>query len=194
MIDVSATIVANSQQLNADDLIGGPIAVQILDVKLVGGDQPVVVTISGDHMPWMPCKTDRRVLVHAWGKNAEAWIGRWVELYRDADVRFGGKAVGGIRIGAMSDIKGPMTLSLSVSKGKKGQYAVRKLDAPRQSGAPTADLDALLAQHEIPEPQLNAWLESRGKGAPVPPEHRAECAAWLVRDGLLDEIKAFGAA
>ena len=136
-IDVSSTIVAKSDQLNADDLIGGrEVVVQITGVSKVAADQPVVVAITGGHQPWKPCKTMRRVLVEAWGVDASQWVGRWLTLYRDAAVKWSGEAVGGIRIRAMSHITRRVTLSLAVSKGKKVTHVIEILkppaaDAPR---------------------------------------------------------------
>lgn len=41
---------------------------------------------------------NRRALVRMFGANTQAWRGQTILLYHDPDVRFGGKAVGGIRI------------------------------------------------------------------------------------------------
>ena len=41
---------------------------------------------------------NRRALVRMFGANTQAWRGQSILLYHDPDVRFGGKAVGGIRI------------------------------------------------------------------------------------------------
>lgn len=130
-IDVSGTILAKSDQLNADDLIGGrDITVQVTGVLKVAGDQPVVVAISGGHQPWKPCKTMRRVLVAAWGDYASLWVGRWLVLYRDDSVKWSGEAVGGIRIRAMSHIPKRVTLSLAASKGKKVTHTIDILKPP----------------------------------------------------------------
>lgn len=132
-IDVSATIIAKSDQLNADDLIGGKeLAVQITGVSKVTGEQPVVIQISGGHQPWKPCKTMRRVLVASWGADAAQWIGRWLCLYRDDSVKWSGEAVGGIRIKAMSHIPKRVQLSLATSKGKKVTHTIEILKPPAQ--------------------------------------------------------------
>lgn len=130
-IDVSSTILAKSDQLNADDLIGGrELTVQIVTVSKVTGDQPVVIAITGGHQPWKPCKTMRRVLAAAWGTDAAQWIGRWVTLYRDDSVKWSGEAVGGIRIRAMSHIPKRVTLSLAATKGKKVTHTIEILKPP----------------------------------------------------------------
>lgn len=41
---------------------------------------------------------NRRALVRMFGANTQTWRGQTIYLYHDPDVRFGGKAVGGIRI------------------------------------------------------------------------------------------------
>jgi len=125
-IPVGHTILAKSDQLNADDLISGPIIVQITKVTVNSSpDQPLSIGLVG-RMPWKPCKTMRRVLVFAWGEDAGLWAGRHLKLYREDSVRFGGEDVGGIRISAMSDTK-PISVSLAVSKGKKAKYKIETL-------------------------------------------------------------------
>src|SRR5699024_4082826 len=53
-------------------------------------------------------------------------------LYCDPDVRFGGQAVGGTRIKALSHIDKPRRIPLLVSRGKSATYVVEPLpdDAP----------------------------------------------------------------
>lgn len=128
-IDISDTLAARSDQLNSDDLIGNDITVQITGVDKLTGEQPVAVAISG-YRPWKPCKTMRRLLAHAWGADASQWVGKWVRLYRDGDVKFGGDAVGGIRVRAMSGIKSAITVSLTSTRGKKAMHRVEVLVPP----------------------------------------------------------------
>jgi len=42
--------------------------------------------------------TNRKTLVRMFGSDTKKWIGQRIEIYFDAAVKFGGKAVGGIRI------------------------------------------------------------------------------------------------
>jgi hypothetical protein len=118
-LDISKTLVAKSDQLNADDLIAGDVIVRITGVSAGDGEQPVIVSITGGHKPWKPCKTMRRVLAHGWGTDASAWVGKGLKLYRDADVKWAGSAIGGIRIRAMTDIPGAILLQLAETKGGK---------------------------------------------------------------------------
>ncbi len=48
MNDMTQVIQPKSDQINADDLIAGPITVKITDVKIQGGtEQPVSIHIEG---------------------------------------------------------------------------------------------------------------------------------------------------
>lgn len=121
------TIVPKSDQLNADDLITGPITVQVKAVTRGTQDQPVSIAISGGYQPYKPCKSMRRVLIALWGDNGLAWVGRWMTLYCDQSVRFGGVQVGGIRISHVSDIKSPIVLMLTTTRSKRAEYHVQPL-------------------------------------------------------------------
>jgi hypothetical protein len=73
MLDLSKTIAPRSDQLNADDLIGGPRTITITGVKLVAEDQPVAISFDNDEgKPWKPCKSMRRVLVKAGAQTARS--------------------------------------------------------------------------------------------------------------------------
>lgn len=129
--DLRGTIVPKSDQLNAEQLLGGPMTVTITDVRMgASEEQPVVVHYEGEAgRPYKPCKTMRKLLIHAWGADGRVWIGRSMTLYCDPDVKFGGEAVGGIRISHMSDIKGALQVSLTSTRGKKAKYRVERLAA-----------------------------------------------------------------
>lgn len=178
-IDVSRTIVAKSDQLNADDLVSGPITVQITNVSVVDGDQPVSVSITGGHQPWKPCKTMRRVLVHGWGADAAQWIGRWMTLYREPTVRFGSDQVGGIRVSAMSDIPRRIEVSLSATKGKKAKHTIDVLKPPAST------MSAEEFQRACAGALQRGWTREQirdalgGRAADVPPERRRELAVMF---------------
>lgn len=146
MIDISDTIIAKSDQLNAEDLIGGPITVTITGVKRTSDEQPVSVEISGGHKPWKPCKSMRRLLIMAWPDGAikeggetkydpTCWVGRSVTLMRDPNVRWAGELVGGIRVSALSHIKAKFEVALAESKKKKKLVTVEKLDASQKAAS-----------------------------------------------------------
>ncbi len=127
-IDMAKTIIAKSDQLNADDLIGKSVTIKITKVSAVAGEQPIAIHFEGDNgKPFMPCKTIRRLLVGVWGADASLYPGRSLTLYRDETVTFGGMAVGGIRVSHMSHIDKPMTMILTATKKTKKPFTVQPL-------------------------------------------------------------------
>lgn len=124
------TIIPKSDQLNADQLLGGDLTIRVTRVdRGSGDDQPVVVHYDGEAgRPYKPCKSMRKVLIFAWGEDGNAWVGRYMTLYNKRDVKWGGVEVGGIRISHLSDIRENIKLSLAETKGKKGTIIVERLD------------------------------------------------------------------
>jgi hypothetical protein len=129
MVDMSDTIIPKSDQLNADDLIAGPMTVTITKVARAStAEQPIAVNFEGDNgKPYMPCKSMRRVMVFVWGDDASTYAGRSMTLYRDPEVTWGGMAVGGIRISHMSHLDAPMVLALTATKKARKPYKVMPL-------------------------------------------------------------------
>ena len=127
--DLRATIVPKSDQLNAEQLLSGPMTIRVTEVRVSDStEQPVVVHYDGDDgRPYKPCKTMRKLLVHAWGENGRAWSGRWMTLYNDPTIRFGGAEVGGIRISHLSHIERGLRVSLTSTKGKKALHEAHPL-------------------------------------------------------------------
>ncbi len=129
MVDISHTILAKSDQLNADDLIAGPITIKITGVSLAGEEQPVKISYEGDKgKPYCPCKSMRRVLVFLWGGDSSNYVGKSLTLYRDPAVKFGGLEVGGIRISHASHIKSQISIPLTKSRGAKVAFIVKPLE------------------------------------------------------------------
>lgn len=128
-LDIADTIAPRSDQLNAEDLLAGPQVVTITEARVPGGEQPVelVTDVFGPKRPFKPSKTVRRILVAAWGKHASEYVGRRMMLYRDPAITFGGQAVGGIRVSAMSDIDEPLTVALTVTRGRRAPHTVEPL-------------------------------------------------------------------
>lgn len=122
------TIVPKSDQLNSDTLLAGPITVTITDVRRGTADQPIDIHITGGHQPWKPCKSMRRALISAWGDNGKDWIGKSMTLYCDPSVKFGGVAVGGIRVSHMSHLQSDLSLSLTSTRGKRAPHLIKKLE------------------------------------------------------------------
>lgn len=128
-IDMKKTIEPKSDQLNADDLIGGAKTIRIRDVKATDSEtQPVSIFFDGDNnKPYKPSKGMRRVLVALWGADAKTYIGRYLTLYRDDKVKFGGIEVGGIRISHASHITEPTRVLETVSRGKRRPVTIQVL-------------------------------------------------------------------
>ena len=128
--DLRSTIVPKSDQLNAEQLLGGPMTITVTEVRTGSGeDQPVSIHYENDNgRPFKPCKTMRKVLILAWGHDARRWAGQSMTLFNDASVKFGGMDVGGIRISHMTGIPKDIHVSLTATKGKKAPHAIKRLD------------------------------------------------------------------
>lgn len=172
-MDVSKTIDPNSQQLNADDLISGPRTITI--TKVSGADdkaQPINIGFDGDNSkPWKPCKSMRRVLVKIWGKEGAAYVGKSLTLYCDPNVKFGGIAVGGIRISHMSHIDKAETLALTVTRSQRKPFTVKPLQVqdaapaqPATTGADAAMTAAMDAAKNGTDAFKEWWNSDEGKG------------------------------
>lgn len=170
------SIEPKSDQLNAEDLLCGPITVTIDGVFLADSDQqPVTIGLIG-HKPYKPCKTMRRMLVVLWGANAVDWIGRSLTLFCDPNVKWGGQAVGGIRISHMSNISEPVTMMLSETKGKRKPVTVYPLVVASAESSHADD----------PEPTLLDEWRPKFAGAPdeVMVIAKAIAKAWIDRESL----------
>lgn len=129
MSDMMATVVPKSDQMSADDLLTGPRTITITRVVVDGSmEQPVSIFYEGDDgRPYKACKSMRRILIRAWGPDASKYPSQSMTLYCDPTVKFGGMAVGGIRISAMTGINEPFTMALTATKAKKALFTVKPL-------------------------------------------------------------------
>ena len=124
--DLSSTIVAKSDQMNADELLE-PITITITRVdKVTAKDQPIHIHSEG-RQPFKPCLTMRRMLIAAWGKYKDQWVGKSMMVYCDPEVMWAGKAQGGIRISHVSGIDKPISLMLAVTRGRKAMFTLLPL-------------------------------------------------------------------
>lgn len=126
-VDMSRFIESKSDQIGADDLIGGPRTFTVRGVTANEGEQPVNVWLEGEERVFRPCKTIRRVMVAMWGADANQYVGRSMTLFRDAEVQFGGMKVGGLRISHMSHIDGARDVVVMKAKGKKAGMKILPL-------------------------------------------------------------------
>lgn len=188
MDDMAATIIPKSDQINADDLIVGPRTITVSGVSVrPGAEQPVSISIDGDQKVFRPCKSMCRVMVTAWGADSSKYVGRRMVLYCDPKVKWGGMEVGGIRIGAMSDIEAPMTLMLSETKTSRKPYSVKTLPAPvavadtaQRIMAEMTGADSLEAFTAIAKRNGSAFKSLPADHRAMIEAHAAECRAALT--------------
>lgn len=165
-MDIAATTAPKSDQQNFDDYSAGPKTVTVSEVRPGTSEQPVEVhLVEFPGRPYKPSKSMRRVLVAAWGAESAPWVGRRMTLVGDPTVKFGGVIVGGIKIGALSHIDKRLTISLTVTKGKRAPHVVEPL---AEAKVPTeADVAACTDQGTLKSwwrahPALRTVIEARG--------------------------------
>lgn len=193
-LDLTDTIAPRSDQMNADDLMAGPRTFTVREVRKSGStDQPVDVHLVEfpEGRPFKPSKSMRRVMVAAWGKDAGAYAGRRMTLYRDPTVRFGGAEVGGIRISHLDGIDKPMTLALTVTRGKRAPYVVQPL--PPQEALPKDRVGKMVAAFAAQHVDLDRLEAKVGKPrADWTDADVTAAAAWykaITKDGAdVDEL------
>ena len=153
-LDMGAFVAPKSAQLTAEDLLTGPRTLRRTRGGGTGnGVLPVAGVFSGDdNKRCLTCKTVRRLLVAAWGREAAQYAGRSMTIYRDPKVVFGGLEVGGIRVSHMSHIEKRLDLALMATKGKRASYCVEPL---KQEGP---DIEA----------GVRALIDQIGEAASVP--------------------------
>lgn len=145
---MTQSIAPRSDQINADDLVGGPMTVTIREVVKGKAEQPFDFLLAETERAYRPSLTMRRVIVNAWGPDTATYTGRRLTLYREPTIKFGNQQVGGIRISHLSDIDGKQDVMLQVTRGKRERFSVEPLpDAP---AAPTeADVAASSDQTDL---------------------------------------------
>lgn len=174
--DMRTAIEPKSDQINADDFVGGPATFRIKGVTITPGtEQPVTIDLEGSK-PWRPCKIMSRLLVAAWGPDAKEYAGKSVTLYRDPKVKWGGLEVGGIRVSHLSHIEREMVVALTMTKGKRAPHTVKPIKAETvplkavtaaQPDAAAFDFDAFEAevmaevQTAADAVSLAAWWDAR---------------------------------
>ena len=170
-MDLTESIAPRSDQINADDLIAGPMTVTVTEVRAGNAEQPVsILTAETPGRPYKPSKSMRRVLVTAWGAESANYVGRRMTLYRNPQIKFGGDTVGGIEISNLSDIPKRVSIALTVTRGKKKAFSVDPLpDAPKPIPDPTPDQitactdpDTLRAWWAHSSPATRELINARG--------------------------------
>ena len=143
--DMNDVIQPKSDQINADTLIGGPMTVKITGVKIDhSSEQKVSISLEGTPLVFRPCKSMSKVLVAAYGADANLYVGKSMTLYRDPKVKWGGLEVGGIRISHLSHIDKDMVMMLTQTRAQRAPHKVKPLRVEQQqTQAPAAPDNAL---------------------------------------------------
>ncbi len=169
-MDLTESIIPKSDQLNADDLIGGAQTYTVADVVKGNAEQPIDIRLVETERAYRPSKSMRRVLVSAWGKDGAKYAGHSMTLYRDPEVTFGRDKVGGIKISHLSHIDGPLSIMLTATRGKRLPHSVAVLTTPAaaQMNTPTpesvaacTDTAELRAMWHAASPDVRALITAR---------------------------------
>lgn len=181
-MDMSETIAAKSDQLDYQNFLGGSQVVTVTEVrKGPSAEQPIEIMTDEFERPWRPALSMRRVMVAAWGKDSQAYIGRRIELFGDATVKWAGAAVGGIRIASLSHIDKPLTVALTVTRGKRAPFTVQPLkeQSPPPPRITREQWEQIAAQFTDTDPL--AWaVEQLGRPLDGPQEINADEAVRLL--------------
>ena len=191
-MDLTQSILAKSDQLNADDLMSGPRTFTVVEVRRGDDDQPVNIVLAEfpANRPFKPSKTVVRLLVHAWGKETDDWPETpRMTLYRDDKVKWAGQEIGGIRVSHLSHIDKRLKVALAESKGKKSLHVVDPLPAdapasPAVSADLLAELDALFVRKGIAEDVRLSGVNSITGGSATDLECITEAEAKQVMAAL----------
>lgn len=168
-MDLTESIAPKSDQLNAEDLLTGPRTFTIESVTPGSAEQPVDIhLVEAPGRAYRPSKTMRRIMVIAWGKETGVYAGYRLTLYRDPSVKFGGSAVGGIKISHLSHIDKRLTVSLTETRGKRAPHTVEPLpDAPApvetsaDDVAACTDVDVLRSWWQVASGERRALIKTR---------------------------------
>lgn len=163
-MDISDSLAANSAQQNYDEFLAGPKTVTVSEVKKGTTEQPVEVHLAEfPGKPFKPAKSVRRVLAAAWGTDASAWAGRRLTIYGDPEVRYAGKSVGGLRVSHVSHIDKPITVALTVTRGKREPFTVQPLvESPY---TPSQDWLAMIQSATTVDEKRAIWQQATEDGA-----------------------------
>lgn len=164
------TIEKKTDQLNYEDFLGGVTrTVTVAGVKKGNREQQYDIQLEGDTRVWRPPATVLKLLVAAWGDDADKWIGRQAALYGDPNVRFGKELTGGIRVSHLSHIPEPFTIKLQVTRGKRADFTIEPLPtapaaAPAAAPEPNADkIAALTTEWHTADDERKAAIEAEVK-------------------------------
>jgi hypothetical protein len=116
-------------------------------------------------------KTNGLLLRAMFGRSTEAWVGRRVTFAFDADVKLGGKVVGGIRIVGSPEITAAREVEIALPRKRPFTITIQ----------PTGQR---AAQRESAEPGRYAALEAATKRAGTPKRKLTELSMQLFGRGV----------
>ena len=171
-MDLSQMVAPKSDQQNYDDYLAGPRTVTISGVSKGSDEQPLNIELEEyPGRPFKPNLSMRRVLLKAWGKDPQTFIGRRMTLFGNPAVIWGGKPVGGIEISHLSHIDKPLNIPLTVTKNKRKPFKVE----PLKEAAPARA--ASVSRGEIPDEVKANTAKAKQAG------NLQDYFAWLVDQG-----------
>ena len=131
--ELQACAAAKSDQIDADNLIGG--ITMDVTIKAVqrgpSNEQPLQLVLEETEKFYRPSKTYRRALIGCFGDEPSNWIGKRLRLVRNPDTMFGGVKVGGVEVSHAS-IEAPMVFMLQAKRGKKSAVSIDVIPAPQK--------------------------------------------------------------
>lgn len=137
MID-KRSLLSKSDQMNADDFIV-PIIFNVEKVEQhnVDGVKKIWLYLEGmGNRPFKMSLGMARGLVGAWGDDDDQWVGRLIQLYCEPTVKWGGNAVGGIRISAVSHIQNPFRFNLRLNRTQRAVITFQVLQQNIEADKP----------------------------------------------------------
>lgn len=178
-------LASSSQYLRASDVgEGDRYTIAHVSVESLKGDRGDerdrgVVWFEEDPRGLVLSVTLTVILRELFGVDLSAWVGKRVTLYNDKSVRFGGKAVGGIRIKGSPDIARDVEITAggnAFSKGTKYRIQAEKDADPLAEALQGAGLTVAA---------FDSWAESAGRppAAKMSAEKRAQAARWIRSTG-----------
>lgn len=181
--DVTDALAPKSDQLTFAHVESGPMEVTVARVEQakisVSETQLIIHFMEFPGQPLKPGKIICRVIAKVWGKQAREWIGRRMRLYGDPSIKYGGKAVGGVRLSHMSGLEAPRIVEVSAGAGTRARVPLEPLDDPIQP-----HLSAFAAATSLPELKA-AWERASADGVGKNPQ---VIAATNQRKGELQEV------
>jgi len=168
--DIGDTTAPKSNQMNADDLTGRDLTLTITEVRIIDDEkQPCLIFFAEfpKGRPWKPNLGMRRHLMDVWGPRSAQYVGKRITLYREGTVTWAGDAIGGIRIRAMSGLREPKQLPLTVSQKKREMVTILPLPDTAPTSEPMDEnsiaTQALRAEWHKATPERKAEIEAEVK-------------------------------